>query len=147
MNRHEVFTLMTICLLVLAICLAVMPSRSGVRVTTLNRYLATTSFATDTVTSTETMTDTTGSMITIGYTAAYALLGPTIGPLSGYLAPNQTGICVYMYGTDHNTYSLYNLPPSYPTGGVTVYGQYLTWEPYPQDSCSGIRIYVTSISQ
>jgi len=142
MNRHEVVTLMTICLLVLAICLAVLPSRSGVRVTTLNRYLATTSFAT--VTSTETMT---GSMITIGYTAAYALLGPTIGPLSGYLAPNQTGICVYMYGTDHNTYPLYNLPLGYPTGGVTVYGQYLTWEPYPQDSCSGIRIYVTSISQ
>ena len=142
MNRHEVVTLMTICLLVLAICLAVLPSRSGVRVTTLNGYLATTSFAT--VTSTETMT---GSMLTIGYTAAYALLGPTIGPLSGYLTPNQTGICVYMYGTDHNTYPLYNLPLGYPTGGVTVYGQYLTWEPYPQDSCSGIRIYVTSISQ
>jgi len=142
MNRHEVVTLMTICLLVLAICLAVLPSRSGVPVTTLNRYLATTSFAT--VTSTETMT---GSMLTIGYTAAYALLGPTIGPLSGYLTPNQTGICVYMYGTDHNTYPLYNLPLGYPTGGVTVYGQYLTWEPYPQDSCSGIRIYVTSISQ
>jgi len=147
MNRHEVVTLTTICLLALAIGLAVMPSRSSIRVTTLNRYLATTSFTTDTVTYTETMTAATGGMITIGYTAAYALLGPTVGPLPGYLAPNQAGPCVYMYGSDHNTYPLYNLPPGYPTGGVTVYGQYLTWEPYPQDSCSGIRIYVTSISQ
>lgn len=144
MNRHEVVTLMTICLLGLAIGLAVMPSRTGVRVT---RYLTTTSFVTDAVTYTQTVTGMTGSMITVGYTAAYALLGPTVGPLSGYLAANQTGVCVYMYGIDHNTYSLYNLPPSHPAGGVTVYGQYLTWEPNPQDSCAGIRIYVTSISQ
>jgi len=151
MNRHEIITLTTICLLALAVGLTIMPPRSGVQVTTINRYYTATSLVTDTVTYTETATmittSTTGTMITIGYTAPYALLGPTIGPLSGYLPPNQTGVCVYMYGNDHNTYPLYHLPPAYPTGEVTLYGQYLTWEPYPQDSCSGIRIYVTSISQ
>jgi hypothetical protein len=95
---------------------------------------------------TETITSSTKSMITFAYTAPYALLGPPVGPLSGFLPPNQTG-CVYMYASDHNTYGLYNLPAAYPTGQVTLYGQYLTWEPSPQDSCSGIRIYVTSISQ
>ena len=146
MNGHEALTLMAVCLLALAIGVALVPSKGGVTITTLNRSVTATSFIAVTVTVTETMTSSTQSMTTFGFTAAYALLGPPIGPLSGYLPPNQTG-CVYMYGTDHNTYPLYNLPAGYPTGEVTLYGQYLTWEPSPQDSCSGIRIYVTSISQ
>lgn len=150
MNRHEALILTALCLLALAVGLAFLPSRSGLPVTTVEQYSTTTSFATATVTATvtvtESITSSTQSMITFAYTAPYALLGPPIGPLSGFLPPNQTG-CIYLYGGDHNTYGLYNLPTLYPTGQVTVYGQYLTWEPTPQDSCSGIRVYVTSISQ
>jgi hypothetical protein len=146
MNRHEALTLTTVCLLAIVVAVAIMPSRSGLPISTVSRYLTMTSLGTTTVTVTETRTSTTESMITVGYTAAYALIGPAVGPLSGVLPPNQTG-CMYLYGTDHNTYSLYNLPPNYSPGDVSVYGQYLTWEPFPQDSCSGIRIYVTSISQ
>lgn len=150
MNRHEALILTTVCLLALAVGLAFLPSRNGLPVTTVDQYSTTTSVATATVTATvtvpESITSSTQSMITFAYTVPYALLGPPVGPLSGFLPPNQTG-CVYLYGSDHNTYGLYNLPATYPTGQVTVYGQYLTWEPSPQDSCSGIRIYVTSISQ
>ena len=150
MNRHEVLILTTVCLLVLAVGLAFVPSKNASSATTVEQYWTTTSFATATVTATvtvtESITSSTESMITFAYTAPYALLGPSVGPLLGFLPPNQTG-CVYLYGSDHNTYGLYNLPANYATGQVTVYGQYLTWEPSPQDSCSGIRIYVTSISQ
>ncbi len=146
MNRHEVLILTTVCLLALAFGLAFIPSRSISPATTVQQYSTTTSLATATVTVTETITSSTKSLITFAYTAPYALLGPPVGPLSGFLPPNQTG-CVYLYGTDQNTYGLYNLPSVYPTGQVTLYGQYLTWEPSPQDSCSGIRIYVTSISR
>src|SRR5271157_1118992 len=109
MNRHEALTLTIVCLLALAIGVALVPSKRGVTITTVSRSVTATSFAEVTVTVTETMTSSTDSMITFGYTAAYALLGPPIGPLSGFLPPNQTG-CVYMYATDHNTYPLYNLP-------------------------------------
>ena len=148
MNRHEVLILATACLLVLAVGLAFMPPRNGLQVITVEEYPATTSFVTVTATATvtESITSSTQSIITFAYTAPYALLGPPVGPVSGFLPPNQTK-CVYMYASDHNTYALYNLPVVYPTGQVMVYGQYLTWEPSPQDSCSGIRIYVTSISQ
>lgn len=150
MNRHEVLIITTVCLLALAVGLAFVPSKNASLATTVEQYWTTTSFATATVTATvtvtESITSSTESMITFAYTAPYALLGPSVGPLSGFLPPNQTG-CAYLYGSDHNTYGLYNLPADYPTGQVTVYGQYLTWEPSPQDSCSGIRIYVTSISQ
>jgi hypothetical protein len=150
MNRDEVVILTTLCLLALAVGLVFAPSRNGSPVTTVAQYSTRTSFATATVTATvtvtESITSSKQSMVTFAYTAPYALLGPPVGPLSGSLPPNQTG-CVYLYGSDHNTYGLYNLPAVYPTGQVTVYGQYLTWEPSPQDSCSGIRIYVTSISQ
>jgi hypothetical protein len=150
MNQHEILILTTVFLLALAVTLAFLPSRNSLPMTTVEHYSTTTNFATATVTTTVTATESiassTQSMITLGYTAGYALLGPPVGPLSGFLPPNQTS-CVYLYGSDHNTYGLYNLPADYPTGEVTVYGQYLTWEPTPQDSCSGIRIYVTSISQ
>ena len=150
MNRHEVLILTTVCLLAFAVGLAFQPTRNGLPVTNVERYSTTTSFATATVTATvtvtESLTSSTQSMITFAYMAPYALLGPPVGPLSGFLPPNQTG-CIYLHGSDYNTYGLYNLPAVYPTGNVTVYGQYLTWEPTPQDSCSGIRIYVTSISQ
>jgi hypothetical protein len=144
MNRHEALTMTTVCLLVIVIVVAIMPSRSGLPTSTVNRYLTITRLGTSTVTITEMRTST--NVPTLGYTAAYALLGPSVGPLSGFLPPNQTD-CTYLYGTDHNTYSLYNVPPNYPTGDVSVYGQYLTWEPFPQDTCMGIRIYVTSISR
>ena len=148
MNRHEVLILTALCLLALAVGLTLLPSRNAPPVSTVEQYSTTTSLATATVTATvtESITSSTQSMITFAYTAPYALLGPPIGPLSGFLPPNQTG-CIYLYGSDHNTYGLYNLPAVYPTGQVTLYGQYLTWEPSPQDSCSGIRIYVTSISR
>jgi len=148
MNRHEVLILTALCLLALAVGLTLLPSRNASPVSTVEQYSTTTSLATATVTATvtESITSSTQSMITFAYTAPYALLGPPIGPLSGFLPPNQTA-CIYLYGSDHNTYGLYNLPAVYPTGQVTVYGQYLTWEPTPHDSCSGIRIYVTSISQ
>jgi len=146
MNRHEVLTLTTVCLLALVVGLFFIPPWKTVPTATIERYSTMTSITTATVTVTESITSSAETMITLGYTAAYALLGPPVGPLSGYLPPNQSG-CVYMYGSDHNTYPLYNLPAVYPTGQVTLYGQYLTWEPSPADSCSGIRIYVTSISQ
>jgi len=146
MNRHEILGLTTVCLLALAAGLALLPTRYNVPTSTLERYSTTTNFATSTVSVTVSVTSSTQSMATFGYTAAYALLGPPIGPVSGYLPPNQAG-CTYMFGNDQNTYVLYNLAETYPAGHVTVYGQYLTWEPSPQDSCNGIRIYVTSISQ
>jgi len=148
MNRHEVLGLTTVCLLALAAGLAMLPTRHIVPTSTLEQYSYSTAtiFATTTITVTESFTSSTQSMITLEYTAAYALLGPPVGPVSGYLAPNQAG-CRYVFGNDQNTYVLYNLPEAYPTGQVIVYGLYLTWEPSPQDSCNGIRIYVTSISQ
>jgi len=149
MNRHEGLILATVCLLALAVGLTLIPSRNDStriieQTSSINATVKTT--LTVTLMVTESITSSTQTMITLAYTAPYALLGPMVGPLSGLLPANQTG-CIYMYGSDHNTYGLYNLPAVYPTGQVTLYGQYLTWEPSPQDSCSGIRIYVTSISQ
>ena len=146
MNRHEVLGLIAMCLLALTAGLALLPSRYSAPTSTLQRFSTTTSFAVTTVTVTESLTSSTQSITTVGYTAAYALLGPPVGPVPGYLPPNQAG-CRYFFGNDQNTYVLYNLPSTYPTGQVIVSGQYLTWEPSPQDACNGIRIYVTSISQ
>jgi len=150
MNRHLVIISMILCLLIVALGLAFAPSRKNTLPATIVEYSTTTSFATLTSIEISTLTESvslaTQSIATFEYTAPYALIGPQVGPLSGFLPPNQTG-CVYLYASDHNTYSIYNLPVVYPTGQVIVYGQYLTWEPSPQDSCVGIRIYVTSINQ
>jgi len=146
MDRHEVLALTIVCLLAVAVGLALLPSRYNVPPSIAEHYSTTTSFATTTVTVTESVSSSIESVSTFGYTAAYALLGPPVGPISGYLPPNQSG-CTYFFGSDRNTYALYNLPVGYSTGQVTLYGQYLTWEPSPQDSCNGIRIYVTSISR
>lgn len=55
---------------------------------------------------------------------AYPYLTNHYQTIYGYLPANQSN-CPHLYGDDGRTYLLINLPSSYPTGHVAVYG-YLT---------------------
>ena len=151
LDQNKALTLTSIVLVAIAmVALVISPPQR--LVTFVPTYVTSVSFVTDTVTSAYTQTQIITTTSTVDYaittvwnSATYAVLGPSI-TVRGYLPSLQVGECVYLYGTDQNLYSLYNLLPSHPTGNVSVYGQYLTWEPSPPDTCSGIRVYVTGIA-
>ena len=150
LDQNKLLTLTSIILVAMAIVALVITPPHRL-VTFVPTSVTSVSYVTNTVTSAYTQTQTITTTSTIDYAittiwngATYAVLGPVI-TVTGYLPSLQAGGCVYLYGTDQNLYSLYSLPPSHPTGNVSVNGQYLTWEPSPPDSCSGIRVYVTEI--
>jgi len=151
LDHNKLLTLTSIILVAIAMAVLVISPPQRL-VSSVPTYVTSVSYVTSSVTSafTQTQVITTTSTVyysvtTIWNSATYAVLGPSI-TVKGYLPSLQVGGCVYLYGTDQSLYSLYNLPGSYPTGNVSVYGQYLTWEPSPPDSCSGIRVYVTGIA-
>lgn len=151
LDHNKLLTLTSIILVAIAIMALVITPPQRL-VTYVPTYVTSVSYVTNTVTSAYTQTQIVTTTSTVDYaittiwnSATYAVLGPSI-TVRGYLPSLQVGECVYLYGTDQNLYSLYNLPPSHPTGNVSVDGQYLTWEPSPPDSCSGIRVYVTGIA-
>jgi len=77
--------------------------------------------------------------------------GPPVTIL-GYLATGQSE-CFFLQGSDGRTYTLYNMPSSYPTGYVRVFGYaYPNWsqsqafppyQPFPsQVTCAGIPFWI-----